>query len=118
MSYRSHNQRDANQAEIVAALRERGAYVVEIEHPVDLLVGYDSAWWLVEVKSGPKAKIRPSQKAFVAQVNAQNLPAIFIFDKKDLDNWFPRNLGTGEKIVNWSANNPRACLPHGDEIDR
>ena len=70
-------------------MRERGAYVVEIEHPLDLLVGYDSAWWLVEVKFGPKAKIRPSQRAFVAQVNAQNLPAIIIFDKKDLDNWFP-----------------------------
>jgi len=89
LSYRSHNARDANQAEIVALLRERGAYVVEIEHPVDLLVGWRGDWILVEVKSSRKAKIRPSQKAFVAQVNSQNLPAIIIFDKKDLDNWFP-----------------------------
>ncbi len=89
MSYRSHNQRDANQAEIIAALRERGAYVVEIEHPVDLLVGWRGDWILVEVKSSRKAKVRPSQKAFVAQVIAQSLPAIFIFDMADLDNWFP-----------------------------
>ena len=97
MSYRSHNQRDANQPEIVAALRERGAYVVEIEHPLDLLVGYDGAWCLVEVKAGPKARIRPSQKAFVEQVQAQNLPAIIIFGKKDLDYWFPEKVGTGGK---------------------
>ena len=89
MSYRSHNQRDANQAEIVAALRERGAYVVEIEHPLDLLVGYHGAWCLVEVKSSPKAKIRPSQQAFVDQVQAQNLPAMFIFTLSDVDIFFP-----------------------------
>ena len=91
MSYRSHNQRDANQPEIVAALRERGAYVVEIEHPTDLLVGYRERWVLVEVKSSLKAKIRPSQKAFVAQVTAQALPAIFVFSLQDVDNFFPKN---------------------------
>ncbi len=90
MSYRSHNQRDANQPEVVAALRERGAYVVEIEHPLDLLVGYDGQWVLVEVKSSPKAKIRPSQKAFVNQVMAQDLPAVFIFSLNDVDVWFPK----------------------------
>ena len=90
MTYRSHNQRDANQPEIVAALRERGAYVVEIEHPLDLLVGFDGAWCLVEVKSSPKAKIRPSQKAFVEQVQSQNLPAMFVRTMDDLDHFFPR----------------------------
>ena len=104
MSYRSHNQRDANQTEIVAALRERGAYVVEIEHPLDLLVGWRGSWVLVEVKSGPKAKIRPSQKAFVDQVLAQDLPAIFIFGKKDLDNWFPKTSELGKNTVIGAAN--------------
>ncbi len=99
MSYRSHNQRDANQPEIVAALRERGAYVVEIEHPVDLLVGYDNAWWLVEVKAGPKARIRPSQKAFVAQVQAQNLPACIVFSLADLDIFFPKTSELGKNTV-------------------
>jgi len=111
-----HNQRDANQAEIVAALRERGAYVVEIEHPVDLLVGYDSAWWLVEVKSSPKAKIRPSQQAFVDQVNAQNLPAIIIFDKKDLDNWFPKTSELDKNTVMLSDNSS-AALPADNKVD-
>ncbi len=99
MSHRSYNQRDANQPEIVAALRARGAYVVEIEHPVDLLVGWQGSWVLVEVKSSRRAKIRPSQKAFVDQVNSQNLPAIIIFGKKDLDNWFPETSELGKKIV-------------------
>ena len=104
MSYRSHNQRDANQSDIVAALRERGAYVVEIEHPVDLLVGWRGDWILVEVKSSRKAKIRPSQKAFVDQVNAQNLPAIIIFDKKDIDNWFPsEHAGSHQPATRGSA---------------
>jgi len=89
LSYKSHNQRDANQPDVVRALRERGAYVVEIEHPLDLLVGYAGAWCLVEVKSSPKAKIRPSQQAFVDQVQAQNLPAIFIYSPDDVDIFFP-----------------------------
>ena len=106
MSYRSHNQRDANQPEIVAALRERGAYVVEIEHPLDLLVGYGGAWCLVEVKSSPKAKIRPSQKAFVAQVQAQDLPAIFIYTPADLDYFFPlKSPGSPESSASKGAEN-------------
>jgi len=98
LSYRSHNQRDANQSEIVAALRERGAYVVEIEHPLDLLVGYAGQWVLVEVKDGPKARIRPSQQAFVDQVRAQNLQAIFIRSVHDVNYWFPKT-AKSRKIV-------------------
>ena len=97
MSYRSHNQRDANQAEIVAALRERGAVVVDIERPVDLLVGYNGEWSLVEVKSGPRAKIQPSQKKFLAQCEQNQVPCILMFSPKDVDYWFPRNVGTGGK---------------------
>ena len=89
MSYRSHNARDVNQPEIVAALRERGAYVVEIEHPVDLLVGYNGFWHLVEVKSGPKAKIQPSQKKFAQHCQDHNLGCIFLMSLGDVDYWFP-----------------------------
>ena len=89
MTYRSHNQRDVNQPEIVAALRERGAVVVEIEHPTDLLVGYNGFWTPVEVKSSPKAKIQPSQKAFAEHCQAHNLGVIFLMSLGDVDYWFP-----------------------------
>ena len=42
---------DANQAEIVAALRQAGASVWIIGLPVDLLVGFNSRSVLVEVKT-------------------------------------------------------------------
>ena len=42
---------DANQAEIVAALRDAGASVYLIQLPVDLLVGYGGKTALVEVKN-------------------------------------------------------------------
>ena len=89
MSYRSHNQRDANQPEIVEALRERGAVVVEIEHPTDLLVGYRGFWTPCEVKSSQKAKIQPSQKAFAEHCQAHNLGVIFLMSLADVDYWFP-----------------------------
>ncbi len=89
MSYRSHNQRDANQAEIVRELRDRGAIVVEIERPVDLLVGYNGSWCLVEVKDGPKAKIRPSQQAFLDQCKQHQVACILIDHLDDVDYWFP-----------------------------
>jgi hypothetical protein len=42
---------DANQAAIVAALRDAGASVYLIKLPVDLLVGYGGKTALVEVKN-------------------------------------------------------------------
>ena len=116
MTWRSHNQRDANQPEIVAALRERGAYVVEIEHPLDLLVGYNGNWILVEVKDGQKAKIRPSQQSFVDQVVAQNLPAIFIRSLHELDYWFPKTSELGKNTVMLSDNSS-APLAADNEVD-
>ena len=46
---------DANQAEIIAALRTAGASVHIIEVPVDLLVGYMEKTVLIEVKN-PKSR--------------------------------------------------------------
>ncbi len=99
MSYRSHNQRDANQPEIVAALRERGALVVEIEHPVDLLVAYKSVWCLVEVKSSHRAKIQPSQKKFLDQCGRARVPCFLICDLDDVEYWFPRTFPVGKNPV-------------------
>lgn len=55
---------DANQAEIVDALRKAGAYVWIIGLPVDLLVGYKNHTFLVEIKDGKKKKLTKLQQEF------------------------------------------------------
>lgn len=60
---------DANQAEIVAALKAAGATVEVIGQPVDLLVGYRGEWILMEVKASHaeerrKTATRKRQEAF------------------------------------------------------
>lgn len=55
---------DANQTEIVAALRKAGAYVWVIGLPVDLLVGYKDRTFLVEVKTTSKKRLTSLQADF------------------------------------------------------
>jgi hypothetical protein len=55
---------DANQTEIVAALRKAGAYVWVIGLPVDLLVGFDKKIFLVEVKTTSKKRLTSLQADF------------------------------------------------------
>jgi hypothetical protein len=55
---------DANQAEIVAALRNAGAYVWIIGLPVDLLVGYKKHTLLMEIKASDKKRLTDLQKDF------------------------------------------------------
>jgi hypothetical protein len=55
---------DANQAQIVSALRAAGAYVWIIGLPVDLLVGYKGHSFLVEVKDGPRKRLTALQQDF------------------------------------------------------
>jgi hypothetical protein len=55
---------DANQEQIVSALRAYGAYVWIIGLPVDLLVGYKGYTFLMEVKDGPKKKLTKLQEDF------------------------------------------------------
>ena len=57
---------DANQTAIVSALEAAGATVEVIGKPVDLLVGINGKWMMVEVKDGKKVK--SAQKLTVAQV--------------------------------------------------
>ena len=59
-------RRDANEPEIVAALRAAGATVEHIEMPGDLLVGYDGLTFLLEVKA-PGKKLSKSQVLFATQ---------------------------------------------------
>ena len=55
---------DANQTQIVSALRAAGAYVWVIGLPVDLLVGYKNHTFLVEIKDGPTKRLTKLQQDF------------------------------------------------------
>lgn len=50
---------DANQPEIVKELRDKGISVA-VNHD-DILVGYKGKTYWIEIKTGPKAEIKPSQ---------------------------------------------------------
>ena len=56
---------DANEAEIIAALRAAGYVVHRIKFPVDLLVGVPGAWLPMEVKTA-KGKLTQEQARFLA----------------------------------------------------
>ena len=58
---------DANATQVVTALRAAGAYVWIIGLPVDLLVGYKSHTFLVEIKDGHKKRLTALQEAFFAK---------------------------------------------------
>ena len=47
-------KRDANEGDIVAALRTVGCYVIQQDEPCDLWVGYRGRWYSIEVKDGSK----------------------------------------------------------------
>lgn len=67
MSLNRHAKcRDANENEIVTALRKHGAVVYQLDRPVDLLVGYDRQTFLMEVKM-PGGKLTPAQDDFFDQ---------------------------------------------------
>ena len=55
---------DANQQQVVSALRAAGAYVYIIGLPVDLIVGYQGKMYLVEIKDGPKKTLTRLQQDF------------------------------------------------------
>ena len=67
---------DANQAQIVSALRAAGAYVWIIGLPVDLLVGYKNFTFLVEIKDGPRKRLTKLQEDFFANWSGSTLARI------------------------------------------
>ena len=80
---------DANEAEIISALQDRGAIVLVLDRPVDLVVGYGGRWVLAEVKDGQRAKVRGSQKKFLTRCALQLLPTCVIRSLEDVDHYFP-----------------------------
>lgn len=69
-------RKDANHNEIVKALRNVGAYVYDIELPVDLLVGFKGHTFLVEIKDGPKRRLTKLQEDFFANWTGGTLARI------------------------------------------
>jgi hypothetical protein len=67
---------DANQAQIVSALRAAGAYVWIIGLPVDLLVGYKNHTFLVEIKDGSKKRLTKLQADFFENWSGSTLARI------------------------------------------
>ena len=67
---------DANQAQVVSALRAAGAYVWIIGLPVDLLVGYKGHTFLVEVKDGPRKRLTALQQDFFDNWSGSTLARI------------------------------------------
>jgi hypothetical protein len=67
---------DANQAQIVSALRAAGAYVWIIGLPVDLLVGYNNHTFLVEIKDGPRKRLTALQQDFFNNWSGSTLARI------------------------------------------
>ena len=67
---------DANQDQIVSALRAAGAYVCIIGLPVDLLVGFKGHTFLVEVKDGSKKRLTALQDDFFQNWTGSTLARI------------------------------------------
>lgn len=65
-------KRDENEADIVDALEAIGCHVTRMDKPVDLLVGYRSRTFLIEVKVD-KGKLTEDQREFFAAWNGGNL---------------------------------------------
>jgi hypothetical protein len=67
---------DANQTQIVSALRAAGAYVWVIGLPVDLLVGYKNHTFLVEIKTDSKKRLTKLQADFFENWSGSTLARI------------------------------------------
>jgi hypothetical protein len=67
---------DANQDQIIIALRAAGAYVWIIGLPVDLLVGYKGHTFLVEIKTDAKQRLTALQQDFFKNWGGSTLARI------------------------------------------
>jgi len=67
---------DANQEQIVSALRAAGAYVWIIGLPVDLLVGFRGHTFLVEIKTTSKKRLTGLQADFFENWSGSTLSRI------------------------------------------
>jgi hypothetical protein len=67
---------DANQEQIVSALRAAGAYVWIIGLPIDLLVGHKGHTFLVEIKTDSKKRLTGLQADFFENWSGSTLARV------------------------------------------
>jgi hypothetical protein len=94
-------KRDANEPEIVAALRAVGASVTLLDQPCDLLIGYRGANYLFEVKSLSEAKThkRRTEDQRKRQDEWKGLPITTVYSPEDALCSLGVNVQIGEPIV-------------------
>lgn len=68
-------RRDDNERALIEALQAAGALVVQLDRPLDLLVGYGGAWILLEVKM-PGGRLTSGQEKFLTDVAAAGMGAV------------------------------------------
>lgn len=86
MRRRQPHKVDANQPEIVAALRKIGVFVVDLASAgggiPDLLCGWHGSWKAVEVKDGSRPpcerQLTPAQVKFHAECAERGLPCYVV----------------------------------------
>ena len=88
-------QRDGNEQAIMQELLDRGALVIQLDYPVDLLIGYLGKWTLAEVKASPKAPFKLGQIRFLDQCELRGLPAVTLDHIDDVDTYFPTDPRAG-----------------------
>lgn len=79
---RRAKRRDANEPEVVHALRKAGAVVWYQDKPFDLLVGYKGRLIAMEVKM-PFGKLKPSQIEALAESVVHGLPFYVVRSPED-----------------------------------
>lgn len=78
-------RRDSNESMIIDTLRGFGLYVYPIDTPCDLLVGFKGTTHLIEIKSGPKAKLTPAQRTFQAMWRGS--PVVVLSTVEEAEEW-------------------------------
>ena len=79
---------DANQAEIVKALRAAGGLWVPAGHPIDGWAGYQSRWVPIEIKDGAKSasrrRLTEDQVEFMRDCAAYRLPVAVVTSPEEI----------------------------------
>jgi hypothetical protein len=82
--FRRAAKRDTSEQGIVEALMAVGARVWRLSQPLDLLVGFQGRFYLLECKTGTrKRKDQPDQDATLAECRFRNLPAYVVRTPED-----------------------------------
>ena len=84
-----NGKRDTLEPIIIEELKDRGALVIQLDRPCDLLVGYLGVWSLCEIKSGPHKPLQPMQAVMFAKAQAAGCPIYLIDDLDDCDTYYP-----------------------------